>query len=777
MRAFIRKTILAAVSLALAAFVGRAAGQTQVGDTRDACDAANVVSFTTKGGKKLEVRAGDKNKDADLFSPVRELEWFCGTSQEFSSNDVPYDRVRVTRADNGAIHFVFFRLPPPTGGSVHTATVGDTAAGCHKQHTVSVQGVSGKVSIAASETKIVDLPAATKKLDFQCGNDGESAENDTFFDRVRVSRNSNGAIQFTFYLKTAAADPTGVCDKVHATGRLLFKDADGSIVPLPKAHVKLMDEDFGPSDSKMAEGFTDDDGRYDMTGSSHDSGCIGAGCKRPDPYVQFILRQDHRVDVRDPVENTAQQKTETQVNKCGDVKFDDQVWSHVGGSADLDPILYNRAQIAYDNFTKATGDARVPGHEGLVGVEYPTVFIATTMYTTWDSIHWPFHGDQMLDFASLDHEFGHRIRAGADGDRAHFNWDASRFYYGRPQGHTFTDVTNEGFAFNEGWAEFHESLSHSVSVPNGTWGSPKGDDVEGDVATQLFNIEAKCGHFGPMWAALKGAGHAAIHSIDEFKAEFLRRNPHCVEAGGSPSSISKPLPGGPVFRPATPTPTPRFAGGPLPKVTGLASLVTTPSPMNGEPFPPGGARSDLVGRTPDELKRLQAEHGRQLDAHISEIEARAGAAVETARIRIPTDLPAASRPALERLGARNVDLARTFHTQAVRAYREVLQGLPALSQETILDGSYEAKRSAAKDAFAAKVFEARLAHIQAARREIAAERTKAKDPKLAAHLARLDRSYEREENRLEEMRQNRKPGDPVPADLLPKTFVAKTTRR
>jgi len=763
------RRVAAGVGLAFALVFAAAAAtaQTQVGDTRDGCDKSQVVSFKMKGGGTFKVKAGEKNKDADLSAPVRELEWFCGSSREFSSNDVPYDRVRVTRADNGAIHFFFFRLPPPSGGNVQTATVGDTADGCHKQHVVTIQGRDGKVTIAASETKIVDLPAVTNEVDFLCGNDGESAENDTPFDRVRASRNINGAIQFTFYLKTAAADPKGVCDKVHATGRLVFKDENGNTVGLGNARVKLMDDDFGPTSSKMAEGWTGADGRFDLTGSAHDSGCVGAGCRRPDPFVEFILGQAHRVDVKDAVENTSRQQSDTKADTCGDVDFGDQMWSN----HEIDPILYARAQLVYDDFVKQTGDTRVPGHEGLVGVEYPTIFIGNAPYTTWDTIHWPYYGAARRDFDGMDHEFGHRLRHAADGDRAHFDGDAVRFYYGRS--HSNRDVTNEGFAFNEGWAYYYETVRpHGVSFPNGTWTTPTGDDVEGDVANQLFNLSAACGGLPRMWQTLKDSGHNTIHSVDEFRAAFLQRNPACVAAGAVPTRT-------PTNSPPPPTPTrsinPSITGlplltptasarGPLPKITSITQPLVTPTPSKG-------------GVSAEESARLSGEHGRQLAGHFELIAKREAVARDTTRLRIPADIPAAARPALERLNVRHAELDGAFHAKSLDAYRASYDSLSTLTRDSLSDGSYEKAQSAAKDAFAERIFAARLAHLQAAQRAIAEERKSARDPKLVAYLAKLKRRYESEEGRLEAIRKSRRPGAPVPPDLLPRTFVEKTTRR
>src|SRR5437868_6060199 len=189
--------------------------------------------------------------------------------------------------------------------------VGDTKDACDQHDAVTVTGSAGTVTVKAGETIVANLPSAVTELAWKCGGSPERVANDGPFDQVRVARSGNGAIRWVFYLKTAAPDPVAVCSKVHAFGRLMFKDENGALQPLRRAQVKLMDEDFGPHDQEMARGFTDDSGRFDLTGNAADSGCVGAGCKRPDPYVEFVLEQDHRIDVRDPLGNSARQHTPT----------------------------------------------------------------------------------------------------------------------------------------------------------------------------------------------------------------------------------------------------------------------------------------------------------------------------------------------------------------------------------------------------------------------------------------------------------------------------------
>ncbi|NVB78821.1 MAG: hypothetical protein HOV81_10535 [Kofleriaceae bacterium] len=515
---------------------GGAAANTKVGDTKDACDRSDVVTFKGKGGAKVSVKAG-QTKEADMNGPVRELTWFCGGSQEASSNDVPWDHVKLKRASNGALQWTFYRLPPPPAkasappGQTATHRAGDTSDGCDGDKAVTFASKGGTVSVAKSQTITVDLAKPVTEMTWFCGNSKERVANDTPFDQVQISRRVNGAIKWVFLLKTAAPDPVDVCNKIRATGQLVYKDEKGKTVPLARAQVKLMDEDFGPTDQTMAIGMTDAQGRFDLTGKASDGGCVGAGCKRPDPYVEFVLYDPNRIDVRDPLGNTARVQTPTRPDSCGTINFGTQKW----GGAELEPILFAYGEDAYTRFTSQTGDKRVPGNDGVVEIEYPTVFIHNTPYTTYTTIHWNWHGDSKTGFDSLHHEFGHRLRHAADGSVDHFNGDMMKFRYAR--NHKRDEVTNEGFAFNEGWAGYvHSALRYGDISP--TWkGTNKGDNVQGDVSSQLQQLSDKCGGLEALWGTMRDAPKASIHSIDEFRAEFMKKNPSCsvADPGGTPT--------------------------------------------------------------------------------------------------------------------------------------------------------------------------------------------------------------------------------------------------
>ncbi|HEY8011327.1 MAG TPA: hypothetical protein VIE67_10050 [Rudaea sp.] len=731
------------VTLFLGLISTSASAQVRVGDTKDACDKVHPVVFSNvivngAPGQQVRVHAGEYPPPFDLPAPVREIEWYCGYTQEFSSNDEPYDQVSVQRAKNGAIKFVFFRKQPSntfpsTGGSL--ARTGDTKDACDQTQLVTFDSVDGPVFVSAGQQNVErDLPAPTTEIHFMCGQSPEVAKNDTPFDAVDISRAGNGAIKWVFLLKTAAPDPAHVCNQVHAFGRLVFLDENGHANGLGRVQVKLMDEDFGPTDTEMAHGFTDKDGQFDLTGTSSDSHCIGAGCARPDPYVEFILEEDHRVDVQNPVGNSARTQTPTHVNTCGDINFSDVQWS---GST-IEVILYARAQRAYQKFSDLTGDARLPQSDGLVTVMYPDGI--TSQYTFFDTIHWPAFTDYRNFFFILDHEFGHRIRDGADGDNDHWNWDNTRFVYGHLHDFNSSGPT-EGFAFHEGWAEYVNSvidpkLGPAQNVPDGKWTGPLDNTIEGYVANKLFKLSNACGRFAAMWQTLK-ANPGSIHSLAEFEAAFFIRNPQCIV----PYSLTPP---------AKPGSTPAVRNTPL------------PSPRSKPAQPSSDAYPDLARRA-------------DLNNYLGIIEKRVEILNALTPLRIPPDLPEASRAVIGRLNSRLVTTAGTFHAQTVDAYRKALETLVAMPPQSWHNDTYATTLRRVRDTFATSVLNARLHLVQEARNHVAAERTQAHERRVVAYLDHLTAKYARAQAEINHLLESRVSGAEVPANLLPKSFWATTT--
>lgn len=668
-----RTTLLFGAAAYLALGIPDALADEKVGDTKDACDKHDVVSFKAKPGT-VKVKAGE-TKTFEMDGPRKHITWYCGNEQEEANNDVLWDKVRLKRASNGALSWTFYRMTTPGGSdpSGPSSPAGNTSDGCDKSHLVMVHGKSGDVKVAAGQKKTIDLASPVKELAWKCGSSDERVANDTAFDRVELTRRDNGAVKWAFALRTQNEDPPEVCPKIRAKGRLVYKNPDGNYVPLARAKVKLMDEDFGPHDQTMAVGITDADGRFDLAGTADDSGW-------PDPYVEFIMFENHRVDVRDPFGNSARSYTPTLPESCGVVDFGEQRWE----AAELNPILYARGQRAYQRWQDRTSDTRVPKNDGIVEVEYPTVLIWNTPYTTLTTIHWQWHGENKVDYDALDHEFGHRLRHAADGGETHFNWDATRFTYAR--NHSSTDKTNEGFAFNEGWAIYHKwainrdaptTASGSVALSADT-----GDDeVEGDVAEHLKALHNACGGLKKLWGAMRDAGPDKFHSIDEYRSVFLARNPTCKMPGATGSSSS------PLKRRITkPAVAPKPSGAAPRGVQELERMVTA-----------GVTRPTRSAIHPD--ARLTADARKEIDA----------------------------------LAKRQVERDGALHDATVAAYTKALK-LLELPPEALGDGSYAKQLALAKAQLVKDVRAARERHRRDSDKDVESMRKSTKSRHVTRYL-------------------------------------------
>ncbi|HYP53454.1 MAG TPA: hypothetical protein VEQ42_07930, partial [Pyrinomonadaceae bacterium] len=170
-------------------------------------------------------------------------------------------------------------------------------------------------------------------------------------------------------------------DFVRARGRVMFVDADGAVRPFARVQVRLMDSDWD-WDEEIARGFTDNDGRYDISGTAGDDLCVG--CGTPDPYVKVVLEEPGRVEVHDLLHYTRNAViTPVREETAGDIDFGERVYPDEEPEGNA-AILYVRAQRAYARFTELTGDAKIPGNDGEVAVEIPTTSFGDP-YCTWDT--------------------------------------------------------------------------------------------------------------------------------------------------------------------------------------------------------------------------------------------------------------------------------------------------------------------------------------------------------------------------------------------------------
>lgn len=98
---------------------------------------------------------------------------------------------------------------------------------------------------------------------------------------------------------------------------------------------------------------------------------------------------------------------------------------------------------------------------------------------------------------------------------AHFLKDVVRFKY--MQHHSCGKRTNNGFAFNEGWAEFWAGQCF------GTYGtSPTQYNYEGNVAKALRSLKSRCNASYRQMVEVLAQNKKRIHSFTEYRAAFSR---------------------------------------------------------------------------------------------------------------------------------------------------------------------------------------------------------------------------------------------------------------
>jgi hypothetical protein len=147
------------------------------------------------------------------------------------------------------------------------------------------------------------------------------------------------------------------------------------------------------------------------------------------------------------------------------------------------------------------------------------------------------------------HEFGHAIRHTVDGDINHFNADDSRYGYARY--HTYcgsgdAGVHQEGFAFNEGWAEYWAHDRPNIIRSDMMMDCPaigtSAMNVEGAVALDLNKLDrVLVGCSGVTGSAAESAqagrramfailsrGQDIIHSDEDFRRHFALQFSGCA---------------------------------------------------------------------------------------------------------------------------------------------------------------------------------------------------------------------------------------------------------
>ncbi len=173
--------------------------------------------------------------------------------------------------------------------------------------------------------------------------------------------------------------------------------------------------------------------------------------------------------------------------------------------------IWQGAHDAYADFRAVVGSA-APSEYG-IEADFPCCGVP---FTTTDTTRWPAGYSTGVGNRTSFHEFAHAMRHSLDGGFAHFLVDAGRFLY--PQFHEPCKLTNEGFAFNEGWAEYW------ARTPQ-TCGDGTNMSYEGNVAAALTGLE-RCTGRPQMVRVLRESPtgltlSSGIHSWSEFQSRFF----------------------------------------------------------------------------------------------------------------------------------------------------------------------------------------------------------------------------------------------------------------
>lgn len=308
------------------------------------------------------------------------------------------------------------------------------------------------------------------------------------------------------------------------------------IRPVDGAHVEIWRDIWSLlPDDRLGVGVTGPDGTYSLSVQAEDDWDIYGVLVLDDGDASLENFWSADTDPRQSWSiETEDRTTEPSVVNLGTYRIEKD-----GGAGTPKCAIWQGGANAYRDYRDTIGSAAPFGHYTIIA-EYslPGGFICCSVpWTSLDQTHWPpgYHtssaddypsGSNPADYPSLIgyttsfHEFAHAVRHSFDGNLGEFAFDVARFFYLRQ--HDYCDLTNEGFAFNEGWAEYWER-----QPPQECAGSRAEDyaSIEGKVAEDLTEME-DCSDRATMVRVLRENPAfpltQGIHSISEFRAAWER---------------------------------------------------------------------------------------------------------------------------------------------------------------------------------------------------------------------------------------------------------------
>jgi hypothetical protein len=201
--------------------------------------------------------------------------------------------------------------------------------------------------------------------------------------------------------------------------------------------------------------------------------------------------------------------------------------------------VWQGARAAYQDYERTVGHRPPTGvscspsgcSAGSYDISLEPSSTYKTPFSTLATTHWPdgFRTRGNSDFSVNFHEFAHTVRQSFDGDFNNFLNDA--IVYGYARSHHACAKTNDGFAFNEGWAEFwahdwEDEPSCKTNTPD--------KQVEGNVAELLDQLSACQGVGRAGMISVLAQSSSGIHSYDQFETRFRQIFPG-VSCPGRPA--------------------------------------------------------------------------------------------------------------------------------------------------------------------------------------------------------------------------------------------------
>ncbi|HZI92375.1 MAG TPA: hypothetical protein VFD31_12235 [Thermoleophilaceae bacterium] len=274
---------------------------------------------------------------------------------------------------------------------------------------------------------------------------------------------------------------------------------DGSTVaPIAGARIELWRHRSYFPDQKITRRYTGSDGSYDINVNASDNFTL---------YIKLLLRDDRGVELENWYSPfTWETETSKRRSRAGVVDLGTWQVSR-GGAGSPKCAIWQGAHNAYGDYRTVVG-AAPPMANYRIDADFPC---CGTPFTTRDTTRWPSGYPVGAGYSVSSHEFAHAFRHTFDGSFAHFSFDVARFQY--PQNHTPCKLTNEGFAFNEGWAEYWANTPDDC-------GDGTNYSQEGNVAAALTGLE-RCTDRASMVRVLR-QHPGDIHSYPEFRSRFFQ---------------------------------------------------------------------------------------------------------------------------------------------------------------------------------------------------------------------------------------------------------------